>query len=141
MQKNTTIIIAVLALAAGLIGGYMYASTGVSKISNKYEDISNMHMMPDGTMMGNSTHPMDTMSMADMMSSMNAQLQGKVGDQFDQVFLAEMIVHHQGAVEMAKLALTNAKHKEIRDLANAIIAAQNKEISDMKSWQKSWFGK
>lgn len=141
MQKNTTIIIAVVALVVGLIGGYMYASAHVSKISNKYANIGNMHMMPDGTMMGNGTHSMGTMSMTDMMSSMNAQLQGKAGDQFDQVFLAEMIVHHQGAVEMAKLALTNAKHKEVKDLANAIIAAQNKEISDMKSWQESWFGK
>jgi uncharacterized protein (DUF305 family) len=78
--------------------------------------------------------------MSDMMTSMNAELKGKTGDEFDRAFLAEMIVHHQGAVEMARLALTNAQHKEIKDLANAIIAAQNKEIAEMNAWQKAWYG-
>ena len=81
------------------------------------------------------------MSMADMMQSMNAELQGKTGDSFDQAFLSEMIIHHEGAVEMAQLALTNAKHQEIKDLAKAIIAAQNKEIADMKGWMKAWYQK
>jgi uncharacterized protein (DUF305 family) len=90
-------------------------------------------MMPDGTMMGGNT------DMASMMANMNAGLQGKTGDTFDQEFLAEMIVHHQGAIDMAKLALTNAKHQEIKDLAQAIISAQTKEINEMRQWQKSWY--
>jgi uncharacterized protein (DUF305 family) len=76
-----------------------------------------------------------------MMASMNAALAGKTGDAFDQAFLSEMIVHHEGAVEMARLALTNAKHQEIKDLATAIIAAQNKEIDQMKAWQTAWYGR
>lgn len=91
------------------------------------------HMMPDGTLMGGNT------GMVSMMENMNAGLKGKTGDTFDQEFLAEMIVHHQGAVQMAQLALTNAKHQEIKDLANAIIAAQTKEIGEMKQWQKNWY--
>jgi uncharacterized protein (DUF305 family) len=98
--------------------------------------MSGMHQMPDGSMMGNGG---ETMSMEDMMASMNAELEGKTGDAFDQAFISEMIMHHQGAVEMAELALTNAKHQEIKDLANAIISAQNKEIADMKAWQKAWY--
>jgi uncharacterized protein (DUF305 family) len=94
---------------------------------------SGMHMMPDGSMMAHD------MSMGDMMASMNAALAGKTGDAFDQAFLYEMIVHHEGAVEMARLALTNAKHQEIKDLATAIIAAQNKEIDQMKVWQTAWY--
>ena len=62
------------------------------------------------------------------------------GPEFDAAFISEMIVHHQGAVEMAELALTNAQHQEIKDLAKAIITAQNKEISDMQAWQKAWYG-
>lgn len=92
-------------------------------------------MMPNGQMMGNGA----SMSMADMMTSMNAELEGKTGDLFDQAFLAEMIVHHQGAVEMAELALTNAKHQELKDLATGIISAQNKEIAEMKLWQTDWY--
>lgn len=75
-----------------------------------------------------------------MMTSMNADLEGKKGDDFDKAFLAEMIVHHQGAVQMAEQALTNAKHEEIRNLAFGIISAQNKEIGEMQAWQKSWYG-
>lgn len=136
MQKNTTTIIAIITLVAGLVIGY---GIGMNKSSDRfnYENMQGGHMMPNGQMMGGSKN----MSMSDMMTSMNAALSGKTGDSFDQAFLAEMIVHHQGAVEMAQLALTNAKHQEIKDLAKAIIEAQNKEIADMKAWQKSWYNK
>ena len=80
----------------------------------------------------------DGMDMAGMMRGMTMALDGKTGDAFDQAFLKEMIVHHQGAVDMAQLALTNAKHQEIKDLAKNIIDAQNKEIADMKKWQTDW---
>lgn len=136
MQKNTGIIIAVVTLIVGLGLGYAVgASKAPAPVANN-TNTSGMHMMPDGTMMGNGGQ---TMSMADMMASMNAELEGKTGDAFDQAFISEMIMHHEGAVEMAKLALTNAKHQEIKDLANAIITAQNKEIADMKAWQKAWY--
>lgn len=79
------------------------------------------------------------MNMQGAMDGMMSGLTGKTGADFDKAFLSEMIVHHQGAVDMAQLALTNAQHQEIKDLARAIIAAQNKEIADMKSWQKVWF--
>jgi uncharacterized protein (DUF305 family) len=51
-----------------------------------------------------------------------------------------MIVHHQGAVVMAQEALKNAKHQEIKDLAQNIITAQNKEIAEMQAWQVAWYG-
>ena len=137
MQKHT--IIALIALLIGLGIGYGIAankapsSAPAQQTAN--QNTQGGHMMPDGTMMGGS----GTMSMDDMMLSMNAELKGKTGDAFDQAFLAEMIVHHEGAVEMAELALANAKHQEIKDLAAAIISAQNKEIAEMKAWQKSWY--
>lgn len=92
------------------------------------------HVMPDGTVMRN-----DGMDMASMMHDMNANLKGKTGDDFDKTFLSEMIVHHEGAVEMAQLAKTNAKHQEIQDLSAAIIVAQEKEIEQMKAWQEAWY--
>lgn len=91
-------------------------------------------MMPDGSMMKHSG-----MDMTSMMADMNAALKGKTGDEFDKAFIDEMIVHHEGAVEMAQLALTNAKHKELKDLADAIIKAQTIEINQMKQWRASWF--
>jgi len=134
MEKNTTTTIAVAMLVIGLSLGYVLGTNKTSVLSNENQDGKMMHQMPGDTMMRN-----DNMSMSDMMSSMNAELKGKTGDAFDQAFLAEMIVHHEGAVEMANLALTNAKNQEIKSLSKAIISAQNSEISQMKGWQKSWY--
>jgi uncharacterized protein (DUF305 family) len=72
------------------------------------------------------------------MSMMENSLKNKTGDDFDKEFLTQMIVHHEGAVGMAKQAEQSAKHDEIKQLAASIITAQEKEISDMKSWQKMW---
>lgn len=73
------------------------------------------------------------------MQGMTTGLTGLQGDAFDKAFLAEMIMHHQGAVAMAELALANSKHQEIKDLAQKIIAAQNAEITQMQAWQNSWY--
>lgn len=70
---------------------------------------------------------------------MNEELKGKTGNEFDKAFLTEMTVHHQGAVEMARAALLRANHQEIKDLAQGIIAAQNKEIAEMQGWNSTWF--
>jgi len=60
------------------------------------------------------------------------------GDAFDKAFIEEMIVHHQGAVEMAELAEKNASHEEIKKLSREIIKAQSQEIDMMQSWQVDW---
>ncbi len=93
------------------------------------------HTMPDGSIMGGQE---TSMSMSDMMADMSAALEGKSGDAFDKAFLAEMIVHHEGAVAMAELALKNAEHQELKDLAQDIIDAQEQEIAQMKVWQRTW---
>lgn len=130
MQKNTWLLVLLLIIGLGVGYGVGTSRNAPQVVSTGY------HMMADGTMMGNRTN---TLSMTDMMSSMNAGLAGKTGDEFDKVFLSEMILHHQGAVQMAQSALQNAKHQEIKDLATGIISAQNKEIGDMQSWQKTWY--
>lgn len=63
-----------------------------------------------------------------------------MGQNIDQHFITQMIPHHEGAIAMAKVALERSKRPEIRSLANGIIAAQEKEITDMSSWYGSWFG-
>jgi uncharacterized protein (DUF305 family) len=74
----------------------------------------------------------------DSMSSMMAALEGKTGDEFDKAFLNQMIMHHQGAVDMAKAAENQAGHQEIKDLSTNIIIAQEKEIGEMQMWQGDW---
>lgn len=72
------------------------------------------------------------------MQQMAATLQTKKGDDYDKTFVADMIEHHQAAVDMAKLSANNAKHKELKQLSQNIITAQEKEITQMKQWQKQW---
>jgi uncharacterized protein (DUF305 family) len=58
----------------------------------------------------------------------------------DRVFIEQMIPHHQDAIDMANLALVRAEHPEIRQLAENVIRDQSREISQMRSWYKEWYG-
>ena len=56
----------------------------------------------------------------------------------DVSFAQEMIPHHQQAVVMSDLALTQASSAKVKDLATRIKAAQGPEIEQMKGWLASW---
>lgn len=64
----------------------------------------------------------------------------KMMGNIDRHFIEQMIPHHEGAIEMAKLALEKSKRPEILSLANGIIDAQQSEITNMQKWYKEWFG-
>lgn len=123
------IISIIAAVAVGILIGCLIWN----RDRNTSTQAGMMHQMPDGTMMANNS------SMHSMMADMMAGLTGKTGDAFDKEFLSEMIVHHEGAVDMAKLVLQNSKRPELIKLANDIISAQTGEITMMKNWQKQWF--
>jgi hypothetical protein len=53
----------------------------------------------------------------------------------DRDFVAMMIPHHQGAIDMARVQLRDGKDPALRRLATEIVAAQEKEIAMMKQWQ------
>jgi uncharacterized protein (DUF305 family) len=65
---------------------------------------------------------------------------GMADDQpYDAAFIDSMIVHHEGAIIMANQALEQAERQEIRDLANAIVSAQEGEIGQMNDWRRAWY--
>lgn len=57
---------------------------------------------------------------------------------FDLQFIDSMVAHHQGAIEMAKLADTHAGRPELKKYASAIVAAQDREVTQMKRWREEW---
>lgn len=54
------------------------------------------------------------------------------GNPADRAFIADMIPHHEGAIEMAAMAEDRAQSDFVRDLAAEIGAAQGPEIEQMR---------
>lgn len=61
-------------------------------------------------------------------------------EQFDRVFLREMIKHHQAGIAMAQPMVEQAPHPEVQAMAKQIIAEQSKESSDMSDRLRQWYG-
>lgn len=119
MNKKIVIGLTVIAMIAGLATfTYAYRDKLFSKVSQETIDT--------------------TLNQTSPISETYKQYSAMQGETYDRNFIANMIAHHQGAVDMAKLALTNAKHQELKDVANDIISAQEGEISQMESWQREW---
>lgn len=130
MNKRDMAITGVAGLALGTIIALVAATTAVNS-----NNTSMMRMMG----MRTTTDQDGMMEDEDMsMGQMNAALEDKSGDEFDKAFIEMMIAHHQGAIDMAKLAADRAKHDEIKQLSEDILSAQSNEIDMMQSWQSDW---
>ncbi|GLV56820.1 hypothetical protein KDH_36590 [Dictyobacter sp. S3.2.2.5] len=70
---------------------------------------------------------------------MTDSLKGLSGKAFEVKFMQEMIVHHQAAVDMARLVPTHTRRPELNTLATNIITAQTKEIGQMTTWLGRWY--
>lgn len=67
---------------------------------------------------------------AKMHKDMTIQFSGNA----DTDFARGMIPHHQGAIDMAEIMLKYGRDPSVKKLANEIIAAQKKEIAQMRGW-------
>jgi len=108
-MEKNTLVVGVALLLIGLGIGYAFGGR---------EPRVGSHMMPSGSMMSD---------------------ESMLGQNIDQHFIMQMIPHHEGAIEMAKIALQKSARPEVKTLANAIIEAQTKEIDDMTTWYQAWF--
>ncbi len=55
------------------------------------------------------------------------------GNGTDRAFVAEMIPHHEGAVEMAEIARKRGQSPFVKELANDIVRTQTEEIGELRS--------
>lgn len=86
----------------------------------------------NSNMAGMTAH--QAMDHGSMQSSPNAQ-----SAPFDLQFLDTMIAHHQGAIDMAQMAVQKTQNAALKQFAQKIIDDQRKEISQMKSWREKWY--
>jgi uncharacterized protein (DUF305 family) len=59
---------------------------------------------------------------------------------FDRSFIDAMVPHHQSAIEMAEAAKPRLTQPELVEVADNILASQQKEIDQMLDWREQWFG-
>ena len=72
-------------------------------------------------------------AMNKMMNDMAVKPTGDV----DVDFVAMMVPHHQGAIDMAKVELQYGKDPMLKMMAQDIVTSQQKEMDEMKTWQKA----
>ncbi len=62
------------------------------------------------------------------------------GEYSDERFIDAMVPHHQGAIRMAEVALENAEHPELLQLAENVISTQQAEIEELRAIKEQEFG-
>lgn len=90
------------------------------------------HSSHSGTHEPNQAH--GQMSHGAMKSSPNA-----AKAEYDHQFIDTMVVHHQGAIEMAQLVDKRAGHEELKQLAKKMMDDQQKEIRQLQDWKQQWY--
>lgn len=138
MEKYTTTIITGLsALIIGLLLGYIVSDRSTSfPMAGHHEAGMHQHNddhMHSGGMMHNHGN-IDT-----MMGGMMMNLNNTTGADYEQAWLSQMIIHHEGAVVMAEDLLEKTDRTELTELANDIITTQSEEIDTMESWLEAWY--
>jgi uncharacterized protein (DUF305 family) len=93
-----------------------------------------------GGMAGMDHNQMGHGSMGMGSNGMARQMVMEKGKYSDERFIDAMVPHHQGAIAMAKVALKNAEHEEIKQLSRNIISSQQAEIGELKAIKKEEFG-
>jgi uncharacterized protein (DUF305 family) len=126
-------IVIAAVLAAAAVGTVALAQQGMH---------GRDHMMGDGKAMqgmGSMTPKGDSGPSSLALHGVNTKMHEAMAITFtgdaDRDFIAGMIPHHQGAIDMAKVVLAFGKDPEVKKLAQDIIKAQEQEIAWMKSWQ------
>ena len=113
------LVVALPLVSCGGAGGSMQGMDHGDKSGMNHEDMEGMNHGSQG---------------------MASEMLMENGEYSDERFIDAMVPHHHGAVEMAKVALRNADHEEIKKLSRNIISTQRAEIEELRSIKKKEFG-
>ena len=119
--------IALIALSAGLLQPVAYAQSAANPGNESMQGSKTNSPSMAGAGMG-----MKGMDMKGMMKDNNDKMSSmQMTGNADVDFAMMMRIHHLGAIDMAQAELRDGKAPEMRKMAQAIIAAQRKEISQL----------
>ena len=122
----------ILTACGGAGGGQQGSGSGGEGEPGTAEKGGGMAEM-DHDQMGHGSMGMGSGGMARQMVMQN-------GKYSDKAFINAMVPHHQGAIEMARVALENAEHEEIQEVSRNIVSTQQSEIEELKSIKQEEFG-
>lgn len=72
------------------------------------------------------------------MNTMTGEM-AHMGASTEEEFIANMIPHHQEAVDTASIIVAKTQNAELKKIAENIVSAQKTEIALLGSWMKSWY--
>ena len=119
------------------IGGALAISAGLAIAQSQLNTDTTMqgHDMP-GHSMPASDNP-STQAYIEANNRMHADMTVDFTGDADIDFMRGMIPHHQGAIDMAKLAQTRSTNRNVLNMAAAILNTQQAEINQYRVWLKS----
>lgn len=131
-MNKTIILVALFALLAGGVGGY--ALSEISDGSSRHYQIG-----MGGEQGKRLDDPRSDSTMRHEMGGHGMHTDMMVASERE--FIEHMIPHHEEAITTANEVLARgATTAEMRTLAEGIVAAQTKEVADMKAWYQTWYG-
>lgn len=129
-QHRTGAAVAALSAAALLGGGTAYAATQTIEPAG------------DRPTTGSVTAAVttDRQGMSGRGTCMGSGMGSFSADQpFDAQFLAQMTMHHQGAIMSTRAMIADSDRPELRELAEAIISTQQEQVAQMQAWREEWY--
>ena len=59
---------------------------------------------------------------------------------FDQIFIDNVIEHHQQGEKAGRIAIDRAQHAELKSMAQEKIATDEAQVAQLKEWRRAWYG-
>jgi uncharacterized protein (DUF305 family) len=114
-------------------GGGMMGQSGCPMMQGGMMGGQGMGGMQMGAQ-GRGDQSVGTLALQAVNQRMHREMMFEYSGNVDVDFTRNMIAHHQGAIDMAKIVVAFGKDPKIRQLAESVVKEQEGEIATMKAW-------